>query len=199
MLEANSGLDVLPAVSLSSEDPSGSLAAVSPRIPLLLSLLCVSQALLLWQMRVFLLPPFPSLMRMLSPIISSTSSPAPSWKGSSSSSPDTLAGVWEAQSKGINLLCLSCQELGWFLRTVVLQPRPTAPCPGTDSPLSREREPGEGVVHTGGMTNQRLGTLQHCIHWQGSIRCSVTWKSHGHRSVLQILQKYMHINSSACM
>lgn len=65
--------------------------------------------------------------------------------------------------------------------TVVLQPRPTAPCPATDSPLSRERGMGEGVVHTGGTANQRLGerlsVLQHGVRRQGSNRGSVTWRS----------------------
>lgn len=78
--------------------------------------------------------------------------------------------------------------LGYVLHilTVVLQPRPTALCPTTDSPLSifrlSVREKGQRVVHTGGMANQGLGeglsVLQHGIRWQGGNRGSeaVTWK-----------------------
>lgn len=70
--------------------------------------------------------------------------------------------------------------------TMVLQPRPTALCPVTDSPLSifnlSVRETGQGVVPTGGTANQGLGeglsVLQHSIRWQGGNRGSeaVTWK-----------------------
>lgn len=70
--------------------------------------------------------------------------------------------------------------------TVVLQPRPTALCPVTDSLLNifslSVRKTGQRMVHTGGMANQGLGeglsVLQHGVRWQGSNRGSeaVTWR-----------------------
>lgn len=71
--------------------------------------------------------------------------------------------------------------------TVMLQPRPTALCPATDSSPSifnpSVRGAGQRVVHTGGTANQGLGEglgiLQHGVRWQGSNWSSgaVTWKS----------------------
>ena len=71
--------------------------------------------------------------------------------------------------------------------TVVLQPKPTAPCPATGSPLHifspRVRGARQGVVHTGGTANQGLGeglgVLQHCVCWQSSNRGfeALIWRS----------------------
>lgn len=75
-------------------------------------------------------------------------------------------------------LGLSLGHLPHILTVVLLHPRPTAPCPAADSPFSRERGTGEGVMHTGGTANQRLGerlgVLQYCVRWQGSNRGPVT-------------------------